>query len=192
MIFEPTPVLGAFVVRPEPHTDERGSFARLWCRDDFARHGIALAMAQANVSFNPHAGTLRGLHFAWAPALEGKLVRCSRGRVFDAIVDLRPESESFLRNYTRELDAASYAALYVPPGVAHGFQTLEADCEIFYLMTDLYRPELAAGVRYDDPAFGLRWPRPVTVITERDRGYPDFDPAAHRRLPQAAWTGGGA
>jgi dTDP-4-dehydrorhamnose 3,5-epimerase len=192
VIFEPTPIFGAFVLRPEPQADERGFFARLWCRDEFARHGIAVGIAQASVSFTSRAGTLRGMHFSWAPATEGKLVRCSRGRVFDAIVDLRPESQSFLTHYERELDAPSYTALYVPPGVAHGFQTLAEDCEVVYMMTDVYRPELAAGVRYDDPIFGLRWPLPVTVIADRDRGFPDFDPAAHRRLPQAAWTRGGA
>ena len=192
MIFEPTPIVGAFVVRPEPQADERGFFARLWCREEFAKHGIAAGIEQSSVSVNPRAGTLRGMHFSWAPALEGKLVRCGRGRVFDAIVDLRPSSPSFLKHYERELDAPSYSALYVPPGVAHGFQTLADDCEVVYMMTDVYRPELAAGVRYDDPVFGLRWPLAVTAIADRDRGYPDFDPVAHRGLPEAAWMAEGA
>lgn len=192
MIFERIPIDGAYVVRIESHVDERGFFARLWCRDEFASHGIAAGIAQSNVSFSPRAGTLRGMHFSWAPAREGKLVRCGRGRVFDAIVDLRPESPSFLKHFARELDAPSHDALYVPPGVAHGFQTLVEDCEVVYLMTDVYRPELAAGVRYDDPTFGLHWPLPVSMISEHDRQYPDFDPAAHRRLPQAAWAREGA
>lgn len=191
MIFEPTPIDGAYLVRTSPHSDERGLFARLWCRDEFAEHGIA-PIAQANVSVSRRAGTLRGMHFSWAPSQEGKLVRCSRGRIFDAIVDLRPESPSFLAHFEFALLSYSYDALYVPPGVAHGFQTLTENCEVVYLMTDVYRPELAAGVRHDDPAFGLRWPLPVTVIAERDRDYPDFDAAAHQRSPQATWPRGGA
>jgi dTDP-4-dehydrorhamnose 3,5-epimerase len=188
VIFEPTPIAGAYVVKPEPQTDERGFFARLWCKDEFARHGIADPMVQSSLSYTRRAGTLRGMHFAWAPSQEAKLVRCGRGRVFDMLLDLRPESESFLAHFGRELDAPSHAAIYVPPGVAHGHQTLEDHCELFYMMTEAYRPELAAGVRYDDPAFGLRWPLPVTEIAERDRTYSDFDPAVHRRLALAAWS----
>lgn len=188
MIFEPTPIAGAYLVKAEPHTDERGFFTRLWCREEFARHGLPDDMVQSSLSYSRRAGTLRGMHFTWAPSQEAKLVRCSRGRVFDVILDLRPDSESFLQHYERELDAPSHDAVYVPPGVAHGHQTLEDHCELFYMMTEAYRPELAAGVRYDDPAFGLRWPLPVTEIAERDRCYPDFDAAVHRRLAQAAWA----
>jgi dTDP-4-dehydrorhamnose 3,5-epimerase len=188
VIFEPTPIAGACVVKPEPQTDQRGFFTRLWSQEEFARHGIADPMLQSSLSYSRRAGTLRGMHFTWAPSKEGKLVRCSRGRVYDVILDLRPESESYLTHYERELDASSHAAVYVPPGVAHGHQTLEDHCELFYMMTEAYRPELATGVRYDDPAFGLSWPQAVTEIAERDRGYPDFDPAVHRRLSQAAWS----
>lgn len=180
MNFEPLAVEGAYLVRPDRHEDERGFFARLWCRDEFAARGIPLAMVQENVSHNRRAGTVRGMHFAAAPALEGKLVRCERGRILDVIVDLRPDSASFLRHAAIELDDRDRAALYVPPQVAHGFQTLVDDADVHYLMTEAYRPELARGVRHDDPAFGIRWPLPVSVIAARDRGYPDFDVETHR------------
>lgn len=174
MIFEPTPIEGAFVVRLEPRADERGFFARTWCRDEFVAHGIDIEIAQSNLSHNRVAGTLRGMHYSAAPAHEGKLVRCERGRVHDAIVDLRPGSASFMRRFEIELDDRRRDALYIPPGVAHGFQTLDDDCDVLYLMSERYRPELARGVRHDDPRLGLRWPRPVAVIAERDRRWPDL------------------
>lgn len=188
MIFEPTPIPGAFVLRPERKEDERGFFARTWCRDEFADHGIEVDVAQASVSFNRRAGTLRGMHFARPPAREGKLVRCERGAVHDAIVDLRPQSHAYLRHHAVQLDADDGSALYIPPGCAHGFLTLADDSQVLYMMTQAYRPELADGVRYDDPRFGIHWPRPVAVIAERDRHYPDFDPAAHA----ARWGGADA
>lgn len=176
MRFEATAVAGAWFVSPEPAADERGYFARLWCRDEFAARGIRIEMPQASVSFSRSAGTVRGLHFAKAPAREGKLVRCQRGRIFDVLVDLRADSPSYLAHMAVELDAERHHALYVPPGVAHGFQTLVDGCEVHYMMTEPYRPELAAGVRHDDPAFGIAWPLPVSAIAERDRTYPDFRP----------------
>lgn len=179
MIFEATPLCGAFVVRPERRDDERGFFARTWCRDEFAAHGIALDMVQASLSYNREAGTLRGLHFARPPASEAKLVRCERGSIFDVIVDLRPKSASYLMHVAQLLDEKGGAALYVPAGVAHGFQTLADDSTVCYMMSETYRPELAEGVRYDDEAFGIKWPAPVSVIAERDRGYPDFDASGH-------------
>ena len=186
MNFRPAPVAGAFVVEVERRDDERGYFARTWCRDEFAAAGIDLAAAQASVSHSRLAGTLRGLHYARAPAREAKLVRCERGAVFDVIVDLRAGSPTFLRHFCVVLDAETGDALYVPPGVAHGFQTLVAESQVLYLMSEAYRPELAAGVRFDDPAFGIAWPRPVRVIAERDRCYPDFDAKTHglRAEPQ--------
>ena len=179
MIFEATPIPGAFVVELERREDERGFFARVWCRDEFAALGIDAQMVQASVSHNRLAGTLRGLHFARAPAREGKLVRCERGRVFDVIVDLRPQSPAFLQHFSVQLDADRRSGLYIPPGVAHGFQTLVDDCAVLYMMTEAYRPDLADGVRHDDDAFGIRWPLPVTMIAERDRSHPDFDRASH-------------
>lgn len=174
MIFTTTPIAGALLVAPERLTDERGYFARLWCAESFAAQGIAGAMVQSSVSYNRLAGTVRALHYARAPAQEGKLVRAQRGRIHDVIVDLRADSPSYLQHFSVELSAASQLALYVPPGVAHGFQTLEDDCEIVYLMTEAYRPDCAAGVRYNDPAFGIEWPLPVSLIAERDANYPDF------------------
>jgi len=182
LIFEATAIEGAFVVRAERRVDERGFFARVWCRDEFAAHGMAVDMVQASVSHNTHAGTLRGMHYALPPAREGKLVRCERGRVHDVLVDLRRGGASYLRHVALELDDASRDAIYIPPGVAHGFQTLVDDCQVLYMMSESYRPELAAGVRFDDPAFGLRWPLPVRVIAQRDRDYADYA----RELPGAA------
>jgi dTDP-4-dehydrorhamnose 3,5-epimerase len=174
VIFEALPISGAFAVAIEPHIDERGFFARLWCRDEFAAHGIRVDLVQASVSHNRRAGTLRGLHFSHAPSSEGKLVRCERGRAYDVMVDLRPDSAAYLTHVAVELDAERHNAVWIPPGVAHGFQTLVDDTDIVYGMSDAYRPELADGVRFDDPAFGLRWPLPVSAIAERDRTYPDF------------------
>lgn len=174
MIFEPTPIDGAFVVRLEPRTDERGFFARTWCRDEFAAHGIEIDIVQSSVSHNRVAGTVRGMHYSAPPSREGKLVRCERGRIHDVIVDLRHGSPSFLKQFAIELDDRRRDALYIPPQVAHGFQTLEAECDVLYMMSDRYVPELARGARHDDPQFGIRWPLPVSVIAERDRTWPDF------------------
>jgi dTDP-4-dehydrorhamnose 3,5-epimerase len=188
VIFEATSLSGAFLVRPERRDDERGFFARTWCRDEFAAHGIAIEVVQASVSHNRSAGTLRGLHFARPPASEAKLVRCERGRIFDVIVDLRPQSPSYLRHLEQLLDADEGTALYVPPGVAHGFQTLVDDSTICYMMSEAYRADLADGVRYDDKALGIRWPRAVSVIAERDRSYPDFDAERHATRFGAAYA----
>jgi dTDP-4-dehydrorhamnose 3,5-epimerase len=180
LIFEPTSLAGVYRVRIEPLVDERGFFARTWCRLEFAAHGVGDDMVQTSVSYNRHAGTLRGMHFARPPSNEHKLVRCSQGRVFDAVIDLRPDSSTYRQSLTVELDAAEHDALFVPACVAHGFQTLVDHSEVTYMMTEVYRPEWAEGVRYDDPAFGLVWPLAVSVIAERDRSYPGFDDAAHR------------
>lgn len=180
MIFEPTLLAGVYRVRIEPHFDERGYFARTWCRDEFAAHGIGHDMVQTSVSYNRHAGTLRGMHFVRPPSQEHKLVRCSQGRVFDVVIDLRPDSSTYRQSLAMELDAAEHDALFVPACVAHGFQTLVDHSEVTYMMTEAYRPERAVGVRHDDPAFGIVWPLAVSVIAERDRSYPDFDDAAHQ------------
>jgi dTDP-4-dehydrorhamnose 3,5-epimerase len=185
VIFVPTPLAGAYVVEPERKSDERGFFARTWCRQEFARHGIDAEVVQSSISNNLRAGTVRGMHFAWPPSREAKLVRCERGAIHDAIIDLRPDSPTFTRHFAIELNQENRRALYIPPGFAHGFQTLADDTEVLYMMTDFYRAELADGVRYDDPAFGLRWPRPVSVIVERDRTYPDFDRNKHVQRWQA-------
>jgi dTDP-4-dehydrorhamnose 3,5-epimerase len=188
----PTDIPDARTVELERRDDVRGFFARTWCRDEFARQGIAVDMVQASVSYNRLRGTVRGLHFTWTPSHEAKLVRCERGQVIDVIVDLRPDSPAFLRHIAVTLDDEQRNALYIPPGVAHGFQTLSDDCTVLYMMTDFYRPELADGVRFDDPAFGLAWPMPVSSIAERDRLYPDFDPAAHAARYRSALEHAGA
>ena len=179
MLFRATRIAGAYEVDLDPHEDERGFFARTWCAREAAALGLPDRIVQASVSHNARRGTLRGLHFQWPPSREGKLVRCERGAVHDVLVDLRPDSASFLAHIALRLEAGPGNALYVPPGVAHGFQVLEDDTRVGYLMSDFHAPELAGGVRWDDPAFGVAWPLPVTVISPRDRDYPDFDADAH-------------
>jgi len=186
MIFEPTELSGVVLVRPEPRRDERGFFARIWCREEFARAGIAIDLHQASISHNPRAGTLRGIHFAWPPAAEGKFVRCERGRVHDVAIDLRPGSPTFMRHLALSLDADDGTGVYLPPGLGHGFQTLVDDTRVLYLMSAPYRSELADGVRFDDAAFGIAWPLPVASIAERDRTYPDFDRTRHASRYRAA------
>lgn len=178
-MLRPAPIAGACIVHIRRLSDDRGFFARTWCRDEFAAAGLPAGLAQASVSHSRRAGTLRGLHFARPPSREGKLVRCERGSVFDVIVDLRPSSPTYLRHFAIVLDSEERNAVFVPPGVAHGFQTLADGSEVLYLMTEAYRPELADGVRFDDPAFAIEWPRAVSAIAERDRSYPDFDRASH-------------
>lgn len=180
MIFRPTPLAGAFVLEPERFADQRGFFARTFCRRELEEQGLEPAVAQASVSYNRRRGTLRGLHFQVAPHEEVKLVRVSRGAIFDAIVDLRPGSPTFQRCFTVELTAENGLQLYVPRGFAHGFQTLADDTEVCYQISTFYAPEAARGYRWDDPAFQIPWPEPVTVMSEKDRNLPFFDPEAGR------------
>ncbi len=174
MKFEPTPLSGAFLVRFEPHGDERGSFARVWCRDEFRARGLNPELAQCSTSFNLCRGTLRGLHYQAEPHAEAKLVRCTRGRVHDVVVDLRPSSSTFRQWYAAELSPDSMNGVYVPEGFAHGFQTLEDASELLYLISVPYRAEAARGVRWNDPAFAIKWPLPPTAMSERDRSFADF------------------
>jgi dTDP-4-dehydrorhamnose 3,5-epimerase len=162
------------LVNPELASDERGFFARTWCAEEFARNGLNPALVQCGIAYNHRQGTLRGMHYQAAPAEEAKLVRCTRGRIFDVAIDLRPASPTFLRYAAAELSAEERNMLYIPEGCAHGYITLEDDCEVLYQMSAAYRPELARGVRWNDPAFGIAWPVEVAVISERDRTYPDF------------------
>jgi dTDP-4-dehydrorhamnose 3,5-epimerase len=173
VIFRPLPLAGAFEVELEPIADERGFFARSFCRDAFRAQGLAIDYPQCSISFNARRGTLRGMHYQAAPHAEAKLVRCTRGRLHDVIVDLRPESPSYCRWTGVELAGAKRNALYVPEGFAHGFLTLEDETEVFYQISHEYRPEASRGVRFDDPAFGIRWPAAPAVVSERDRAYPD-------------------
>lgn len=181
MRFTPTELAGVVRVDLEPVEDARGFFARLYCEREFAAHGLLSKVAQSSLSQTAKKGTVRGMHFQWPPAQEAKLVRCVRGCIFDAVVDLRPESSTLGRHVALELSAANRTALFIPPGFAHGFQTLEPDCEVLYQMSDFYAPDLASGVRWNDTAFGIAWPLPCVAIHERDANYPDFDAAGHAR-----------
>jgi dTDP-4-dehydrorhamnose 3,5-epimerase len=177
MLFTPLPLSGASLVAPERHRDSRGWFARTFCQDEFAAHGLASSFVQCSASFNARRGTLRGMHFQRPPHEEIKLVRCTRGAVLDVLLDLRPESVSFCRWHAIELTADNGLAVYIPAGMAHGFQTLADDSEVFYQMAEFYHPEAAAGVRWDDPAFGIDWPIRPPILSERDAAYDDFRPS---------------
>lgn len=172
MIFTELALAGAHIVDIEPLEDDRGHFARSFCREEFARHGLSAGVAQCNVSFNRRKGTLRGMHYQVPPKAEAKLVRCTRGAVHDVIVDLREGSPTYCRWVTVELSESNSRMLYVPEGFAHGFQTLVDDAEVFYQMFESYSPEHARGVRWDDPALGIEWPFPDPIVSERDRSYP--------------------
>ena len=174
MTFEPTPLSGAFVIAPELFRDERGYFAYTFDLKRFAAGGLDGSIVQSNISFNHARGTLRGMHFQADPVPQPKLVRCTSGSIYDVIVDLRPASPTHRQWFGVELSAVNHLGLYVPAGFGHGFQTLVDDAEVLYEMFAPFAPETARGVRFDDPAFGIRWPLAVTVISDRDRKYPDY------------------
>ncbi|MDO9372326.1 MAG: dTDP-4-dehydrorhamnose 3,5-epimerase [Gammaproteobacteria bacterium] len=175
MNFSPSGLDGAYVIDIEPAMDERGFFARSWCRREFEKHGLNTDIAQCSISFNKKCGTLRGMHYQGKPCEETKLVRCTYGAIYDVIVDLRPESLTFKKWVAVELSAENWRMIYIPPGFAHGFQTLVDDTEVFYQISEFYCPEASGSVRWDDPAFGIKWPPAAErVISERDRQYPDF------------------
>jgi dTDP-4-dehydrorhamnose 3,5-epimerase len=174
MIFRETPLPGAWVLEPERFEDERGFFARTYCRRDFSERGLDPDIAQCSVSYNHHKGTLRGLHFQTAPHEEVKLVRVTRGAVWDVIVDVRPESPTFKKHFGVVLSAAAGNALYIPKGMAHGFQTLEDATEVFYQISEFYAPEAARGYHWDDPSFAIPWPESPSVISDKDRNLPFF------------------
>lgn len=168
-------VAGAFLVEAQPVADERGFFARTFCAREFGERGLAAHIEQVSRSFNHRRGTLRGLHFQAAPHEEAKLVTCLSGAVFDVLVDLRPGSATHLAHAAVELEAGGRLAVYIPPGVAHGFQTLADGTELLYQISAAYAPQAARGYRYDDPRFGIAWPLPVSVISERDLALPFFE-----------------
>ncbi len=175
MRFVPVGLGGAYLIELEPHEDERGSFARIWCRDELAEQGLDPELAQCSVSRNPRAGTLRGMHFQRKPHEETKMVRCVSGAAFDVIVDLRPESPTRGRWFGATLDSERGSAMYVPKGFAHGFQTLVDDTDVLYLISHPYIPAAGTGVRWDDGALGIDWPEvPIRTISDRDRSWPDF------------------
>ena len=187
MQFQQTSVRGALVVSLEPSSDSRGFFARTWCAREFAAHGLPDTLVQSSMSRNEHRGTVRGMHLQLPPSREAKLVRCTHGAIYDVIVDLDPQSPTFLRHFGIELSATSYQALYIPPLMLHGFQTLQDASEVQYQMTDFYAPELGFGARWDDPAFGIQWPiRAAITILPRDAAYPDFNVDGYRSELAAA------
>ena len=173
MIFRETPIPGVFVLEPERSEDERGFFARTWCAEEFAAHGLDTRVAQCSISFNSRAGTLRGMHYQAAPHEETKVVRCTAGAIYDVALDLRPDSPTFRAWTAVELSAENRAALYLPQGIAHGFQTLQDASEVLYMISVSHAPKSACGVRWDDPAFGIEWPA-VThrTISCGDLNYP--------------------
>jgi dTDP-4-dehydrorhamnose 3,5-epimerase len=173
MIFHETRLPGAWLIEIRKLEDERGFFARSFCQREFEEHGLDPAVAQCNISQNKRQGTLRGMHFQLPPSAEAKLVRCTRGAVYDAIIDLRPASPAFLRWEAFELSSADYRMLYIPKGFAHGFLTLQDDSEVFYQMSEFYDPQAGRGVRWDDPLFAIEWPAPVRCISPKDAAYPD-------------------
>jgi dTDP-4-dehydrorhamnose 3,5-epimerase len=176
VIFLPTPLPGAFVVEPERRFDERGYFARTWCGREFASAGLHTDFVQSSVSKSSRNGTLRGMHWQSAPHEEVKLVRCIRGAIWDAIIDLRPASPTYLKHFAVELTAESGSALYIPVGFAHGFVTLADETEVLYQMSNYFEASAARGVRWNDPAFGIPWPVVAPILHPRDAAYPDFVP----------------
>ena len=176
MKFLPTGLAGACTIEIEKLEDERGFFGRAFCSEEFARNGLNPVFVQCNVSFNARKGTLRGMHFQEQPHEEAKLVRCTRGAIYDVIVDIRRGSPTFGRWFGLELTATNHRMVYIPEGFAHGFQSLEGDCEVFYQMSKTYRPGFDRGLRWNDPFFAIQWPLADPFLSQRDATYPDFEP----------------
>jgi dTDP-4-dehydrorhamnose 3,5-epimerase len=174
--FTETPLKGAFIIEPERIEDERGFFARTFCRREFNTHSLNPDLLQCSVSFNRKCGTLRGMHFQVTPHAETKLVRCTRGGVYDVILDLRPQSPTFKNWVAVHLSAENHLMAYIPEGFAHGFQTLQDETEVSYYISEFYSREYERGVRWNDPTFGIRWPARPRVISDKDAGHPDFAP----------------
>lgn len=176
MILQPTPIPDAYLIELEQHSDERGSFARLWCIEELKAQGIDVTFVQANASFSEHRGTMRGLHYQRAPYREAKLIHCTRGAIFDVLVDMRPRSDAYLHWFGAELSAENRRQMFVPEGCAHGYLTLTDGAEVEYVVSSPYRPSAETGIRYDDPTLGIQWPVPVTVVSPKDRSWPDVVP----------------
>lgn len=178
MIFHKTTLKDAMLIDPEPRGDDRGFFARMMCREEFAAHGLIADFVQHNMSFSRNRGTVRGLHFQRAPHAEAKLMRCTRGEIVDVIVDLRGASPTYLQHEAFVLTAENHRLLYVPPGFAHGFQTLTDDTEVFYPVSAAYAPDMEGGVRHDDPLIGISWPLGVSELSSKDASWPFLQPGA--------------
>lgn len=189
MIFTPTKLEGAWIVELDPRGDERGFFGRAWCRREFEEQGLIGDFVQANVSFSRGKGTIRGLHYQVSPDQEAKFIRCIRGAVWDIIVDVRPESPTYLEWLGVELTADNRRQLYVPKGCAHGYQTLAADSEVLYQVSSFYAPKAERGIRWDDPQFAIDWPEAVGAISPKDREWPNFPVRPERRSTPTAACG---
>lgn len=174
MIFTETALKGAFVIEPEPMNDDRGFFARVWCQQEFEAQGLKVTWVQSSISVNSRKGTLRGMHYQVAPHVEAKLVRCTRGAIYDVIVDLRPTSPTYCRHVGVTLSDANYRMLYIPDQFAHGFLTLEDMSEVSYHMSEFYAPASAHGFRWNDPTFGVQWPDAIMIMSEKDQNWPLF------------------
>lgn len=175
MKFTETELKGGYIIDIQKIEDDRGFFARGWCKNEFEEHGISSNLAQANISFNKYKGTLRGLHYQASPYEEAKLVRCTKGGIFDVMVDLREDSPTYGKWTGAELTADNHRMLLVPEGFAHGFQTLEDDTEVFYQVSEFYTPNAEQGARYDDPSFAIKWPLEVSVISDKDANWAAFN-----------------
>lgn len=175
MIFKETPLKGAFEIEVQKIDDERGFFGRLWCEKELKAHGLNTNIVQSNVSLSKNKGTLRGMHFQRNPFQETKLVRCTKGAVYDVIIDLRPDSPTFKKWHGVKLSEEKHNMIYVPENFAHGFLTLEDHSEVYYLVTQFYNKDMEAGLRWNDPAFGIDWPEIVQEISTKDNKHPDFD-----------------
>jgi len=175
MRFTKIALIGGWVIDPNPHEDERGRFMRAWCKREFADHDLDFLPVQANMGYSINKGTVRGMHFQKAPTLEAKLVRCTRGAIYDVVLDVRPRSPTYGEWYGIELSAENGRMLYVPEHCAHGYQTLEEYTETYYLTSGYYAPNCVRGVRFDDPAFSIQWPIAVTLVSEQDRNWPLVD-----------------
>jgi dTDP-4-dehydrorhamnose 3,5-epimerase len=179
MIFTETKLKGAYVIELERREDERGFFARFYCEREYDAHGLSTHFVQINNSLAVHKGTLRGMHYQLPPKAETKVVRCLRGALWDCIIDLRPDSPTFGQHHAAELTADNRTMFYVPKGFAHGFVTLQDDTEALYLVDEFYAPERERGIRFDDPRFRIEWPLSPSVISDKDRAHPDFNPDHH-------------
>ncbi len=172
MRFTQASIPGVWTIDPDSHEDERGRFFRAWCAREFAEHAISFTPVQANMGFSVRKGTVRGMHFQVAPAPEAKLVRCTRGAMFDVALDLRTDSPTYGQWFGAELSSDNGRSLYLPENCAHGYQTLEDSTEMHYMSSAFYTPNAAKGVRFDDPSFGIEWPEIITVLSEQDRNWP--------------------
>lgn len=175
MIFTKTKLKRVFIVEPEKLADERGFFARTWCKREFETHGLNPNLVQCNISFNKKKGTIRGMHYQCAPYEEAKLVRCTKGKIYDVIIDIRPDSPTFKKWISLELSADNHKSVYIPEGFAHGFQSLKENTEVFYQMSEFYYPEFARGIRWNDPEFNVIWPYEDISISDKDKNRDDFE-----------------